>query len=156
MRHAEGVTAPRSAEGPPAHPQVVVGAVIVDGGRVLAARRARPADLAGRWEFPGGKVEGDESPQEALSREVREELSAFIAVVGEVTGEGSPWRISGDYVLRLFRASVVRGEPTPGTDHDCLRWLEPDELAALEWLPSDRQALPAVRAALPDDPAAIS
>jgi 8-oxo-dGTP diphosphatase len=132
--------------------QVVVGAVIVDAGRVLAARRTRPADLAGHWEFPGGKAEVGEDPRDALVREIREELSASVAVGDEVRGDGAGWPISAGYVLRLFRASVVAGELQPGTDHDLLRWLAPDDLESLDWLPSDRLALPVVRASVSSDP----
>jgi 8-oxo-dGTP diphosphatase len=128
-------------------PQIVVGAVIVEAGLVLAARRSRPADLAGSWEFPGGKVHDDEDPRDALVREVREELSASIVVAEEV-GDRTPWRISEEYVLRLYIASVVRGELRPGTDHDLLRWLTAGDLESVDWLPSDRLALPAVRSAL--------
>ena len=127
---------------------VVVGAVIVRDGRVLAARRTRPAELAGQWEFPGGKVEEGENLSEALVRELREELSSTISVMGEVRDAGSPWRISDKHVLRLFLATVVAGEPTPGTDHDQLRWLLPARLGDVAWLPSDRLALSAVRRAV--------
>jgi 8-oxo-dGTP diphosphatase len=129
-------------------PSVVVGAVIVSGGRVLAARRTRPPDLAGSWEFPGGKVEPGEDPPAALAREIREELGAGIAVGEEVVGDAGPWRISGRYVLRLYVAIVTDGELRPGLDHDLLRWLAADELDAVAWLPSDALALPAVRAAV--------
>jgi 8-oxo-dGTP diphosphatase len=129
-------------------PRVVVGAVLIEGGRVLAARRTRPAELAGRWEFPGGKTEDGEDPRTALVREIREELSASIEVTAEVVGAGSPWPISEAYVLRLYLAVVVDGELRPGADHDLLRWLAADELESVDWLPSDRLALPAVRAAL--------
>ncbi|WP_194384805.1 NUDIX domain-containing protein [Microbacterium luteum] len=56
---------------------IVVGAVIVRDGLILAARRTRPADLAGQWEFPGGKVEDGEDLPTALAREIREELTGF-------------------------------------------------------------------------------
>jgi 8-oxo-dGTP diphosphatase len=131
-----------------AGPRLVVGAVIVEAGRVLAARRTRPAESCGRWEFPGGKVEDGEDPRAALIREIREELAASIAISGEVVADCSPWRISAAYVLRLYVASLVQGEPQPGADHDALRWLALDALESLDWLPSDRLALPAVRAAL--------
>ena len=131
-----------------AEPRVVVGAVIVDRGRVLAARRTRPAHLAGRWEFPGGKTEHGEDLRDTLVREIREELSATIAVAEEVTGAGSPWPISQEHVLHLFVASVVAGELRPGPDHDLLRWLTPADLDSVDWLPSDRLTLPAVLAAL--------
>jgi 8-oxo-dGTP diphosphatase len=128
--------------------QVVVGAVIIDDGRVLAARRSRPAEIAGRWEFPGGKAEVGEDPRDALVREIREELSASIAVGDEVRGDGAGWPISAGYVLRLFRASVISRELQPGDDHDLLRWLAPEDLESLDWLPSDRLALPFVRASV--------
>ena len=131
-----------------AKPRVVVGTVIVRAGRVLAARRTRPAELAGYWEFPGGKTEDGEDPRDALVREIAAELSASIEVLDEVTGAGAPWPISEKYMLRLYLASVVHGEPCPGADHDLLRWLAADELDALDWLASDHLALPAVRSVL--------
>lgn len=129
-------------------PRVVVGAVIVEAGCVLAARRRRPDDLAGLWEFPGGKTEEGEDPRDALVREIREELSATVAISDEVNVDGAPWRISDDFVLRLYRASVTSGELRPGADHDVLRWLAIDELESVDWLPSDQLALPAVRSVL--------
>jgi 8-oxo-dGTP diphosphatase len=127
-------------------PRVVVGAVIVQAGRVLAARRTRPPDLARYWEFPGGKVEDGEDPRDALTREVAEELGASVAIGDEVVAATGPWTISEKYVLRLYVASLVEGEPKSGADHDALRWLAVDELDSVGWLPSDREALPAVRA----------
>lgn len=132
-------------------PKVVVGAVIVEAGRVLAARRTRPADLAGFWEFPGGKTEDGEDPRDALVREIREELSASVAIAREVSEPDAPWRISEKYVLRLYLASVVHGALRPGADHDLLRWLAPDDPDSVSWLPSDRAALRVVRSALASD-----
>lgn len=126
----------------------VVGAVIVEGGRVLAARRTRPSELAGFWEFPGGKVEPGEDPKVALAREIREELSAAITVLDEVVSPSGPWLISEKYVLRLFSAAPSVGDPTPGADHDEIRWLGDGELDELNWLPSDRAALETVRQVL--------
>jgi 8-oxo-dGTP diphosphatase len=130
----------------------VVGAVIVADGRVLAARRTRPADLAGYWEFPGGKVEPGEDPRAALIREIDEELAATIVVHYEVGDE--PWTISETHVLRLFLCSITCGEPRPGSDHDELRWLASADLESVEWLPSDRMALEAVRSAFANNPQA--
>ncbi|MFS0732303.1 (deoxy)nucleoside triphosphate pyrophosphohydrolase [Microbacterium sp. 1P10UB] len=127
---------------------VVVGAVIVRDGRVLAARRTRPVELAGQWEFPGGKVEEGENLEEALARELKEELHSTISVMDEVVDGAAPWRISDKYILRLFLATVVTGEPTAGEDHDQLRWLLPSDLGEVAWLPSDQMALPAVRRAV--------
>jgi 8-oxo-dGTP diphosphatase len=122
----------------------VVGAIVVDSlvrpTRILAARRSRPAHLEGQWEFPGGKVEDGESPQEALRREIREELHVEIKVGGEL----GTWPINGDLELRLFLAEIASGQPTPGDSHDAARWLGPDELTSVRWLPADERALPAV------------
>jgi 8-oxo-dGTP diphosphatase len=129
-------------------PRLVVGAVIVDSGRVLAARRTRPAELAGQWEFPGGKAELGENPRAALAREIREELGVSVALGAEVLDGESPWRISDQYVLRLFLASCVDAELTPGADHDQLQWVAASDLDEVDWLASDRLALQAVRTAL--------
>ncbi|GII14799.1 (deoxy)nucleoside triphosphate pyrophosphohydrolase [Planomonospora parontospora] len=120
--------------------KVVVGAAIVDGaGRLLAAQRAQPPELAGGWEFPGGKVDPGEDDRTALVRECREELGVLIEV-GEAVG--GDWPLSGDRVLRVWLASVVEGQPE-AKEHRELRWLAPDELDEVAWLPAD---LPIVRA----------
>lgn len=126
--------------------RTVVGAIITDAGRVLAARRTYPPDLAGLWEFPGGKVESGELPEAALKREVAEELDCRIEVTAEV--ESGPWRISDTYVLRLFVTTLIEGQPKPGRDHDLLRWLDLGDVESVDWLPSDRAALRAVQAGL--------
>ena len=125
----------------------MVGAVIIDRGRVLAARRTRPPGLAGSWEFPGGKVEPGEDPAAALQREIAEELDLMITIGTELPGPAGGWPISPAYVLRLFVAAVSGDrEATAGPDHDQLRWLAPAELESVAWLPADRQALGAVAA----------
>jgi 8-oxo-dGTP diphosphatase len=119
---------------------VVVGAAIVRDGRVLAARRSAPPELAGQWEFPGGKVEAGESERAALVRECREELGVDIEP-GERLAEAT---IRPGLVLRLYRATLLTGEPAALQDHDELRWLGADELDSVPWLPADRPLLPHV------------
>lgn len=99
--------------------------------------------MAGGWEFPGGKVEPGESELDALVRECREELGVEIRV-GALLGAVAP----GGFVLRVYRAVLVGGEPRPLQDHDELRWLKANELDTLAWLPADRPLLPAVHAQL--------
>ncbi len=125
-------------------PVQVVGAAIVRDGRVLAARRTRPAAAAGRWELPGGKVEPGESAGDAVVREVGEELGCRIAVDGWLAGS-SP--IGAGLVLTVARARLVAGEPVPH-EHDAVRWLAAAELDDVDWLDSDRPFLAELRGIL--------
>jgi 8-oxo-dGTP diphosphatase len=119
---------------------VVVGAAIVDGGRLLAARLAAPPALAGRWELPGGRVEPGESEPSALRRECVEELGAVVAVAARV---GPDLALSGRAVLRVYAATLAAGSPEPAAvEHAELRWVSAAELADLDWLEADRALLP--------------
>jgi 8-oxo-dGTP diphosphatase len=119
---------------------IIVGAAIVrhDAGvpRVLCGRRSAPERVAGKWEFPGGKVEVGESDQEAVVRECREELGVEVAAGAQV---GAEERIDGRMVLRVYLAELAAGqpEPLPLEDHDLLEWVEPARLPELDWLPAD-------------------
>ncbi len=124
--------------------QQVVGAALVRAGRVLAARRTTPAAAAGRWEFPGGKVEDGETPDAALVREIAEELGVTIEVRRWLTGAVP---IGTVYELRVAIAEIVGGEPEP-VEHDEVRWLTADELDEVDWLDPDRPFLPELRPAL--------
>lgn len=117
----------------------VVGAALVRGGRVLAARRSRPAALARAWEFPGGKVEPGEADVDALARECHEELGVTVSV-GVRLGQA----VDGPIRLTLYGATLRTGRPQPLQDHDELRWLTADTLTDVGWLPIDRTLLPAV------------
>lgn len=114
----------------------VVAGLIEDGaGRVLACQRGETAHLAGKWEFPGGKLEAGETPAHALVRELDEELG--IAV--EVTGRLTP--VEWDYgrgPIRLIplRCRLVGGTPHPH-EHQALRWIGADETAELDWAEAD-------------------
>lgn len=117
--------------------------------RLLAARRSAPEALAGLWEFPGGKVEAGEGPEEALHRELHEELGVGVRLGGELPGPSpAGWPLNGRAAMRVWFSEIAHGEPAPLEDHDELRWvsvLAPEELLGLDWIPAD---LPIVEALL--------
>ncbi|MEU5658142.1 (deoxy)nucleoside triphosphate pyrophosphohydrolase [Streptomyces sp. NPDC047737] len=117
---------------------VVVAGAVCEGGRLLAARRSAPPELKGRWELPGGKQEAGESGEQALVRELREELGVEAEPLERIAGE---WPLKPGLVLRVWTVRLVSGEPSPLEDHDELRWLAPDEADSVDWLDQDRPAV---------------
>jgi 8-oxo-dGTP diphosphatase len=127
----------------PRDPVVVVGAAIVRDGLLLAARRTEPSHLAGGWELPGGKVEPGESDEQALVREIDEELGVGIVLGARV---GTDWAL-GRYTLRVWLATLADGgEPAPLEQHDAVRWVDPADLDAVDWLPGDHEPAQAAAA----------
>lgn len=123
-------------------PVLVVAVALVDDldapRRLLAARRSKPVSLRGRWEFPGGKVDAGETPEQAVHREVLEELGITVTLGDELVGpDDDAWRISSRYALRLWPATVLTGEPEPLIEHDALRWLDRDDWLSVPWLDAD-------------------
>ena len=122
--------------------RLVVAAVIVEDSaepaRLLAARRSVPLSLAGRWEFPGGKVEVGEDPRDALRRELQEELGVDVQLGDELlSAGGGPWPISEFYEMRTWWARITSGSVAPGHAHDAITWSPAAELTALPWLAAD-------------------
>ena len=119
----------------------VAAAVIRDGDRMFAAQRA-----GGGWEFPGGKIEPGESPQQALIREIREELDLEIAVGASLAV------LEYDYPafhlsMQCFWCRITEGTPVL-KEHADARWLGAEDLDSVDWLPADRTLIGQVRAAL--------
>ncbi|MFV0635115.1 (deoxy)nucleoside triphosphate pyrophosphohydrolase [Mitsuokella sp.] len=116
----------------------VAAAVITDGTSVLATRR-NYGDFAGGYEFPGGKLEAGESGEEALHREIREELKAKIVIdrlLGTVEYDYPKFHLTMDcYLCRLMGHHITL------TVHDRAKWLHPDEFDTVNWLPADVKAV---------------
>jgi len=113
----------------------VTAAIIVNDGKVFAARRKPGIHLAGFWEFPGGKLEEGETPEQCLARELQEEFT-ITTRVGAFVGESV-----FDYGTKVVRLMAYQVEHLAGDfeliDHDQLRWLALDELSSVEWAPAD-------------------
>ncbi len=118
----------------------VVAAIIRKGDKIFATQRG----YGGQdwWEFPGGKMEAGETPEEALVREIREELSAEISV------DEFLCTVEYDYpkfhlTMHCFLCSLI-GEALHLNEHEAAKWLTKDELDSVKWLPADIQVLEAL------------
>ena len=112
----------------------VVAAVIRSENRIFATARGY-GEFKGQWEFPGGKIEAGETPEEALAREIKEELETDITV-GELIHT-----IEYDYPefhlsLECFWCTIADGEPVL-KEHEAARWLTKEKLDSVDWLPAD-------------------
>ncbi len=110
--------------------------MIVTDGRVLACERSAPPEVAGRWEFPGGKVEPGETDEQALARECLEELGVRVAV-GARVGPDVPLA-HGRAVLRVFAVDLLEGDVPRALEHTAMKWLTAGELDTVPWLPADK------------------
>lgn len=120
----------------------VVAAIIRRGDKIYATQRGY-GDYKDGWEFPGGKVEPHETPEQALIREIKEELLADIKV-GEklitVEHDYPGFHLSMD----CFWAELVNDEDPVLTEHEAARWLTKDALNEVDWLPADVKVVEAV------------
>ncbi|OBI85294.1 (deoxy)nucleoside triphosphate pyrophosphohydrolase [Mycobacterium asiaticum] len=117
--------------------QIVVAGAIIRDNTVLVAQRARPPELAGRWELPGGKVADGETEPAALARELVEELGLRAGDVVVYERLGCDVALSASMTLRAYRVRLLTGEPR-ADDHRALRWVTAAELSDVDWVPADR------------------
>lgn len=117
----------------------VVGAVIVKDDKILAARRPFDKSLGGLWEFPGGKLEVGEKPQEALKREIIEELKCEVEVGKFIINEVYKYDFA-TISLSTYFCEISKGEPK-AKEHIELRWLLPEQLDTVKWAPADYPTL---------------
>ena len=117
----------------------VTAGIVEENGRVLIARRKPGKHMGGRWEFPGGKIEPGETPQQSLVRELAEEL-AVRASVGELLCRAL---FEGDGItleLLVYRVERIQGEPSL-REHVEIRWVRPEELLSYDLADSDRSVV---------------
>lgn len=113
----------------------VVAAIITKDNKIFATQRGY-GDFKDGWEFPGGKVEQGESPEEAIVREIKEELKAEIKVTGFLT------TVEHDYPtfhlsMDCFWAELADGTEMTLLEHEAAKWLTIDEIDSVDWLPAD-------------------
>jgi len=118
----------------------VVGAVIFSDNKVLCAQRNENMSLPLMWEFPGGKVEQDESEVDALKREINEEMLCDLEVGDKITSTAYEYDF-GIVNLHTYKCKLKEKIPTL-TEHKSIKWLNIHELESLEWAPAD---IPAVK-----------
>ena len=120
----------------------VVAAIIRDGNRILATQRGYGEQKDG-WEFPGGKVERNETPEAAIVREIREELNADIEVTGFLT------TVEHDYPnfhlsMDCFWARLAEGSEMKLLEHEAAKWLSIEDINSVDWLPADIKVVEAI------------
>ena len=113
----------------------VVAAIITKDNKIFATQRGY-GDFKDGWEFPGGKIEPGEKPEDAVVREIKEELGADIKVTGFLT------TVEHDYPqfhlsMDCFWAELVDGAEMTLLEHEAAKWLAKDELDSVDWLPAD-------------------
>ncbi|HEX9178216.1 NUDIX domain-containing protein [Mycobacterium sp.] len=119
--------------------QIVVAGALIAGDRLLVAQRARPPELAGRWELPGGKVAPGETEAAALARELAEELGIEVSVGPRLAGDVA---LSDTTTLRAYLVTQTCATTASAHDHRAVRWVAVAELAELDWVPADRIWIP--------------
>lgn len=121
----------------------IIKAINEDGEAIIFATQRGYGDFKGGWEFPGGKIEEGETPQEALVREIKEELETEISVgelIDTIEYDYPTFHLSMD----CFWAEIVSGNLVL-TEHEAAKWLTKDELDSVEWLPTDVTLIEKVR-----------
>ena len=120
----------------------VVAAVIERDGKLLITRRPEGSHLSGLWEFPGGKPQPGETFEQALRREIDEELGAEVSVGERI--ETIEWQYPDKRVRLVFFRCDVRGEPRPLEGQE-MAWVTPAELARYEFPPADATLIQRLR-----------
>ncbi|GAB1786457.1 (deoxy)nucleoside triphosphate pyrophosphohydrolase [Priestia megaterium] len=124
----------------------VTAAIIKDKNRLLIAKRHSKDPLGGKWEFPGGKIEPGETPQDCLVREIKEELGVEVKI-GPFYDDNV--YNSQDHCIHLlfYWAEIIKGEVIPVV-HDDLKWITINELASFDFAPAD---IPIVKKLMKED-----
>ena len=116
----------------------VVAAIIIKDGKLFATQRGY-GEWKDWWEFPWGKIEAEETPQQALCREIREELDAEIEV-GELLRTIDYDYLSFHLTMHCFKCRLANSHVTL-LEHEAAKWLKPEELQSVQWLPADEDLI---------------
>ena len=123
----------------------VVAAIIIENGKVFATQRGY-GEFKDGWEFPGGKIEPDETPEEAIVREIKEELDTEVKVqelLDTVEYDYPNFHLSMDcFICKIVAGDLVLKE------HEAAKWLTKETLESVEWLPADLGLIPQIEKCL--------
>ena len=126
----------------------VVAAIIREGDKLFATQRGY-GEFKDKWEFPGGKVEEKETPEDALIREIKEELEADIKITGylmTVEYDYPSFHLSMDcYLAELQEGSTIRLK-----EHEAAKWLSPNDFDSVDWLPADVEVMTSIKSLIQD------
>ena len=117
----------------------VVAAAIKKDGKYFCAQRPEGKSLGGYWEFPGGKLEAGEEPEEALVREIQEEFGSTIHILSYVNEASYDYEF-GRVTMKTYEVELIQGD-LDLLEHQAAVWLAPDQLHQLNWAPVDRPAV---------------
>jgi 8-oxo-dGTP diphosphatase len=121
--------------------KTVVAALIESGGKLLVCQRRRDAAFGLMWEFPGGKAEAGETPEQALERELREELGVTARIGPEIHRTTHKYAEMADAIELIFFACAVIGGELKNLDFEQIAWREPQKLPTMDFLAADRELI---------------
>lgn len=124
---------------------LVVGAAIMKGDKLFIAKRPDKGEVGLKWEFPGGKIEPGETPEQAISREIEEELKTEVIIKNFIVTVKHQYK-SFHLTMHVYLCELIGEDPTL-VEHIDSRWISANQLYDFDWAPADLTILPIIKEA---------